>query len=211
MSYEAVMSSGRNYDSNSTDEGKHPAYYVSWYDAIVYCNLRSIDDGLAPVYSLGGEKDPRKWQYVVKDETTGKCSGPATNCSAAVKTAWNNIAFDTSANGWRAPTEAEWEYLARGGSLTGTQYKYSGSDNIGDVAWHTGNANGKTHLVKSMPNVTTPKANGCGLYDMTGRRVASVSGTDLVLTLPIQGRCSGLYTLVIQQKGDLFTERVLIQ
>ena len=50
-----------------------------------------------------------------------------------------------------------------------------------------------------------------GMYDMTGRRVASVSGTDLVLTLPIQGLCSGLYTLVIQQKGDLFTERVLIQ
>lgn len=146
----------------------YPAYFTSWYDAIVYCNLRSIDDGLDSVYSLEGKKDPREWQYIVKDETTGKCSGPNTGCSAAVKTAWNNIAFDTSANGWRIPTEAEWEYLARGGSLTGTQYKYSGSDSIGDVAWYTGNASGKTHLVKSRPNTTTPKANDCGLYDMTG-------------------------------------------
>ncbi len=148
----------------------YPAYFTSWYDAIVYCNLRSIDDGLAPVYSLGGEKDPRKWQYIVKDETTGKCSGPATNCSAAVKTAWNNIAFDTSANGWRIPTEAEWEYLARGGSLTGTQYDYSGSNSIGAVAWHTGNAGNATHAVMTAPTGSkdTSKPNALGIYDMTG-------------------------------------------
>lgn len=146
----------------------YPAYFTSWYDAIVYCNLRSIDDGLDSVYSLGGKKDPREWQDIVKNDATGKYCGPDYNCSAAVKTAWNYIAFDTSANGWRIPTEAEWEYLARGGSLTGTQYKYSGSDSIGDVAWYTGNASGKTHLVKSRPNATTPKANDCGLYDMTG-------------------------------------------
>ena len=148
----------------------YPAYYVSWYDAIVYCNLRSIDDGLDPVYSLGGKKDPREWQSIGKDETSGKCCGPNIDCSADVKTAWNNIAFDTSANGWRIPTEAEWEYLARGGSLTGTQYKYSGSDNIDDVAWYTGNASNKTHPVMTAPTGAkdTATPNALGIYDMTG-------------------------------------------
>ena len=38
----------------------YPAYFVSWYDAIVYCNLRSIDEGLTPAYKIGEETDPRK-------------------------------------------------------------------------------------------------------------------------------------------------------
>ena len=62
---------------------------------------------------------------------------------------------------FRLPTEAEWEYAAHGGSKSsGTQY--SGSSNLGEVAWHDGNSGSKTHPVK------TKKANELGLYDMTG-------------------------------------------
>ena len=60
------------------------------------------------------------------------------------------------------PTEVEWEYLARGGSLTGTQYKYSGSNNCSDVAWTSTNASGYVHAVKDK----TP--NSKQLYDMSG-------------------------------------------
>lgn len=59
------------------------------------------------------------------------------------------------------PTEAQWEYVARGGSKS-HGYKYSGSDDIGEVAWHGDNSEGATHPVG------TKKANELGIYDMTG-------------------------------------------
>lgn len=62
---------------------------------------------------------------------------------------------------FRMPTEAEWEYAARGGSKS-KGYQYSGSNNIGDVAWYGINSGDKTHAVK------TKKANELGLYDMSG-------------------------------------------
>lgn len=68
---------------------------------------------------------------------------------------------DLTGKTFRLPTEAEWEYAARGGKKS-QGYKYSGSNTIGDVAWYTDNSGSTTH------NVGTKAANELGLYDMSG-------------------------------------------
>lgn len=80
---------------------------------------------------------------------------------------WNDVqAFITKLNAmsgqnFRMPTEAEWEFAAKGGNQS-HGYIYSGSDTADDVAWYKGNSGGKTHPVG------TKQPNELGIYDMTG-------------------------------------------
>jgi len=73
-----------------------------------------------------------------------------------------NICCDWNANGYRLPTEAEWEYAARGGQKAGSYNVYAGSDTIGNVGWYVNNSGRKTHPVGGK------QANELGIYDMSG-------------------------------------------
>jgi formylglycine-generating enzyme required for sulfatase activity len=72
------------------------------------------------------------------------------------------IICNFNANGYRLPTEAEWEYVAKGGNKDYMVFRYSGGDKVSDVGWHYGNSGGKTHPVG------TKAPNSLGLYDMSG-------------------------------------------
>ncbi|MBP5575455.1 MAG: formylglycine-generating enzyme family protein [Treponema sp.] len=149
--YQSVMGANPSNFSGTN----RPVECVRWYDALVYCNKRSINEGKTPCYTIGGKTTPSEWGTV------------PTSSNAT----WNAATCDFNANGYRLPTEAEWEYLARGGNLTNNgQTTYSGSNDIESVAWYKGNAydvgssspNYGTHTVK------TKAKNALNLYDMSG-------------------------------------------
>ncbi len=105
-----------------------PVDNISWFDIAIYCNGRSEAEGLTPAYKIRGVGASRV------------------------------VTCDFKANGYRLPTEAEWEMAAKAGKL----YNYSGSDDPDEVSWNRDNSGGKIHT----PG--TKKPNDFGIYDMTG-------------------------------------------
>ena len=156
----------------------YPIHGVNWYHTIVYCNLRSVAEGLTPVYSNEGETNPTKWNGI--QESDGKYRGLDEGYD------WD-ISFDSSANGYRLPTEAEWEYIARGGNHWDS-YTYSGSNEIDKIAWYSENSDSRPH------EVMTKLPNSLGIYDMTGNVWEwcwdEASGGEHVLR---GGSCHGVY------------------
>lgn len=119
-----------------------PVENVSWYDAVYFCNKLSEKCGLQCVYSLNGTTDVKKWRY-----------SPHNGNSIT-----GEIIQNLKADGFRLPTKNEWIYAAKGGE----NFKYAGSDTIDNVGWYKKNSGNKTHTVAQK------KANGYGLYDMSG-------------------------------------------
>jgi formylglycine-generating enzyme required for sulfatase activity len=134
--FKALM--GRN-PAFHNDNLQKPVETVTWFDAVLFCNARSERDGLEPAYS---------YSWIEKDrEVEGRTR------------MLHDLKFDPSKNGYRLPTEAQWEYACR----AGTQTTYFWGDDVnGDYLWWDRNSNNTTHPV------ATKKPNPWGLYDMVG-------------------------------------------
>jgi len=128
---------GRNF---SDVKGDNLPVDSDWYNAVEYCNKRSQKEGLTPAYTINKtQEDPNNKCEVDGDKWT--------------------VTWNRNANGYRLPTEAEWEYACRAGTTTAFNTGANISDNTG---WYDKNSNKGRYPVGQKP------ANAWGLYDMHG-------------------------------------------
>jgi formylglycine-generating enzyme required for sulfatase activity len=141
---------------------------------IDYCNWLSEREGLQKCYARSNRQKSGFFNKIFSKEE-------------------EYIIYNFKSNGYRLPTEAEWEYAARGGNKS-KGYKYSGSDNLDEVAWYWENSNRQTH------EVGRKKPNELALYDMSGNvwewvwdwYGAYSSGSQTNPTGPVNGSYRGL-------------------
>lgn len=137
---------------------------TSEQDADAYVDEKPTHSVTLSDYSIGQTEVTQTLWKAVMGSNPSKFQG---DNRPVEKVSWNDCQEfikrlnSLTGRNFRLPTEAEWQYAARGGRQS-QGYKYSGSNNIEDVAWHTPNSNSQTH------DVASKSPNELGIYDMSG-------------------------------------------
>ncbi len=148
--YEAVMNDVpvMQYGINDT----YPVYAITWYNAIKYCNIRSMQEGLIPCFNYNNEgTNPFEWSSSWDNDNNQDI----------------NYVCDFNANGYRLLTEMEWMYAAKGGNQQpASGYNQWAGTNVESLlinyAWFGSNSNDMVHTIG------TKLPNQLGIYDMSG-------------------------------------------
>ena len=154
VSFEMVYVEGGTFDMGATSEQGSDAYDDEY-------PVHSVT--LSDYYIGRCEVTQELWEAVMGSNLSWfkGAQNPVESVRGAFCQGFINKLNSLTGRTFRLPTEAEWEYAARGGNKS-RHYKYSGSNNIFDVAWHGDNSGDKTHAVG------TKTANELGIYDMSG-------------------------------------------
>lgn len=139
---------------------RQPVIYISWRDAIVWCNAASEKEGFTPVYYLQGTTNFTSDKVVRQSEKKDKYGSNINNKTNADegKSMAELAEINESADGYRLPTKAIWIYA----SLGGEDYDFSGSNDCEEIAWIKTNSESVIH------DVGTKNPNKYELFDMTG-------------------------------------------
>jgi formylglycine-generating enzyme required for sulfatase activity len=165
--YEAVMGTNPSYFMTpvapETSTANRPVEQVIWYDAIVFCNKLSMQEGLSPAYRINGSTDPADWGTM------------PTNFNDPARVTWDAVEIVAGSNGYRLPTDAQWEYACRAGTWGDNYWVFNwGTNYINDTRANyrantldTFNKVRGTNLQRTT-RVGSYAPNAWGLYDMHG-------------------------------------------